>query len=195
MANSYKNTMNLPQTDFPMRGNLPKNEPARLDFWNNIDIYRKVLEKIFYENGLEFIPLFDCDTFVYLWKDHPLAEKSEISIEELDDYPCLSFDQGIHGSLFLAEEQLSSYEYKRLIRANDRATMLNLMIGLHGFTLCSGIISEDLNGDAYKAVPLKESEKMTIGYIKRKGVSLSELGKLYVEELAKYQRFAYHKND
>ncbi|HBE09133.1 MAG: LysR family transcriptional regulator [Eubacterium sp.] len=156
---------------------------------------RKVLEKIFYENGLEFIPLFDCDTFVYLWKDHPLAEKSEISIEELDDYPCLSFDQGIHGSLFLAEEQLSSYEYKRLIRANDRATMLNLMIGLYGFTLCSGIISEDLNGDAYKAVPLKESEKMTIGYIKRKGVSLSELGKLYVEELAKYQRFAYHKND
>ena len=157
------------------------------------DFNRKVLEKLFHENGLEFTPLFQCDTFVYLWGGHPLADKDEISIEELEDYPCLSFDQGSHGSLFLAEEQLSTYEYKQLIRANDRATMLNLMIGLNGFTLCSGIISEDLNGDAYKAVPLKESEKMTIGYIKRKGVSLSKMGKLYVEKLAEFEKDAYNE--
>ncbi|MCR4608441.1 MAG: LysR family transcriptional regulator [Eubacterium sp.] len=157
------------------------------------DFNRKVLEKLFHENGLEFTPLFQCDTFVYLWGGHPLADKDEISIEELEDYPCLSFDQGSHGSLFLAEEQLSAYEYKQLIRANDRATMLNLMIGLNGFTLCSGIISEDLNGDAYKAVPLKESEKMTIGYIKRKGVSLSKMGKLYVEKLAEFEKDAYNE--
>ena len=157
------------------------------------DFNRKVLEKLFHENGLEFTPLFQCDTFVYLWGGHPLADKVEISIEELEDYPCLSFDQGSHGSLFLAEEQLSAYEYKQLIRANDRATMLNLMIGLNGFTLCSGIISEDLNGDAYKAVPLKESEKMTIGYIKRKGVSLSKMGKLYVEKLAEFEKDAYNE--
>lgn len=157
------------------------------------DFNRKVLEKLFHENGLEFIPLFQCDTFVYLWGGHPLANKDEISIEELEDYPCLSFDQGSHGSLFLAEEQLSTYEYKQLIRANDRATMLNLMIGLNGFTLCSGIISEDLNGDAYKAIPLKESEKMTIGYIKRKGVSLSRMGKLYVEKLAEFEKNAYNE--
>ena len=157
------------------------------------DFNRKVLEKLLHENGLEFIPLFQCDTFVYLWGGHPLADKDEISIEELEDYPCLSFDQGSHGSLFLAEEQLSAYEYKQLIRANDRATMLNLMIGLNGFTLCSGIISEDLNGDAYKAVPLKESEKMTIGYIKRKGVSLSKMGKLYVEKLAEFEKDAYNE--
>ena len=157
------------------------------------DFNRKVLEKLFHENGLEFIPLFQCDTFVYLWGGHPLADKDKISIEELEDYPCLSFDQGSHGSLFLAEEQLSTYEYKQLIRANDRATMLNLMIGLNGFTLCSGIISEDLNGDAYKAIPLKESEKMTIGYIKRKGVSLSKMGKLYVEKLAEFEKDAYNE--
>ena len=157
------------------------------------DFNRKVLEKLFHENGLEFTPLFQCDTFVYLWGGHPLADKDEISIEELEDYPCLSFDQGSHGSLFLAEEQLSAYEYKQLIRANDRATMLNLMIGLNGFTLCSGIISEDLNGDAYKAIPLKESEKMTIGYIKRKGVSLSKMGKLYVEKLAEFEKDAYNE--
>ena len=65
--------------------------------------------------------------------------------------------------------------------------MLNLMVGLNGYTLCSGIISEDLNGDAYKAVPLKENQKMRIGYIKRKGSNLSRLGELYVEELSKYE--------
>lgn len=157
------------------------------------DFNRKVLEKLFHENSLEFIPLFDCDTFVYLWGGHPLAEQKEISLKELEDYPCLAFDQGMHGSLFLAEEQFSSYEHDRLIRANDRATMLNLMIGLNGFTLCSGIISEDLNGDAYKAIPLKESDKMTIGYIKRKGASLSQLAKLYVEKLAEYEKYAYKR--
>lgn len=154
---------------------------------------RKVLEKLFHESGLEFTPLFECDTYVYLWGGHPLADREEISIDELSDYPCLAFDQGRHGSLFLAEEQLSTYEYKKLIRANDRATMLNLMIGLNGFTLCSGIISKELNGDAYKAVPLRESEKMTIGYVTHKGATLSEMGKLYIERLSEYKKYAYNR--
>ena len=71
--------------------------------------------------------------------------------------------------------------------------MLNLMVGLNGYTLCSGIISEDLNGDAYVAIPLKESEKMTIGYIKRRGATLSDLGKLYIDHLAQYKKYAYNK--
>ncbi len=151
------------------------------------DFNKQVLEKMFKENGLEFTDLFKCDTFVYLWSGHPLAGKEEISMKELDDYPCLSFDQGRNNSLFLSEEMKSTYEYTRLIKANDRATMLNLMIGLNGYTLCSGIICEDLNGTDYKAVPLKETEKMTIGYIKRKGAKVSHIGELYIEELKKYK--------
>ncbi len=45
MANDYKNTMNLPKTDFPMRGNLPQNEPKRLEKWESGKLYWKVLEK------------------------------------------------------------------------------------------------------------------------------------------------------
>ena len=45
MSNSYKDTMNLPETDFPMRGNLPAREPERLAQWQEMDIYRHVLEK------------------------------------------------------------------------------------------------------------------------------------------------------
>ena len=82
---------------------------------------------------------------------------------------------------------MSTYEYKRLIKAVDRSTMLILRVGLGGYTLCSGIICEDLNGDDYKAVPLRETEKMRIGYIKRKGAKVSHIGELYIEELKKYK--------
>ena len=142
---------------------------------------------MFKENGLEFVELFSCDTFVYLWSGHPLAKQDVITMEELDEYPCLSFDQGKNNSLYLAEEMKSTYEYRRLIKANDRATLLNLMIGLNAYTLCSGIICEDLNGNDYKAVPLKETEKMRIGYIKRKGAKVSHIGELHIEELKKYK--------
>ncbi len=164
-----------------------KNFKSEIGVLYENDFNEKVLNKMFKENGLEFVELFSCDTFVYLWSGHPLAKQDMITMEELDEYPCLSFDQGKNNSLYLAEEMKSTYEYRRLIKANDRATLLNLMIGLNAYTLCSGIICEDLNGNDYKAVPLKETEKMRIGYIKRKGAKVSHIGELYIEELKKYK--------
>ena len=164
-----------------------KNFKSEIGVLYENDFNEKVLNKMFKENGLEFVELFSCDTFVYLWSGHPLAKQDVITMEELDEYPCLSFDQGKNNSLYLAEEMKSTYEYRRLIKANDRATLLNLMIGLNAYTLCSGIICEDLNGDDYKAVPLKETEKMRIGYINRKGAKVSHIGELYIEELKKYK--------
>ncbi|MGN1175480.1 MAG: LysR family transcriptional regulator substrate-binding protein, partial [Roseburia sp.] len=134
---------------------------------------------------LEFVELFSCHTCVYLWIGHPLADKKVISMKELEEYPCLSFDQGNNNSFYLAEEVLSTYDYKKIIKASDRATLLNLMVGLNGYTLCSGIICEELNGYDYKAVPLKEEDRMHIGYVKRKGSNLSEMAEIYVEELRK----------
>lgn len=151
------------------------------------DFNEQVMTKILKENSLEFQELFQCDTYVYLWQGHPLANKEIISMEELEEYPCLAFEQGKNHSFYLAEEVMSTYEYKRIIKADDRATLLNLMIGLNGYTLCSGIICEELNGNDYKAVPLAESQKMRIGYIKRKGSNISALGELYIKELEKYK--------
>ena len=94
------------------------------------DFNQKVLYKLFRDCGLEFHELLRCGIYVYLWKGHPLANRKLISLEDLREYPCLSFDQGAHGSFYFAEEVLSTYEYKRIIKANDRATLLNLMIGL-----------------------------------------------------------------
>lgn len=151
------------------------------------DYNRTVLEKILRDAGLKFTPLFDCSIYAYMSKSNPLANKKYVTMKDLDDYPCVAFSQGEHNSFYFAEEVMSTYEYKRLIRVNDRATILNMMVGLNGYTLCSGIICEDLNGSDYCAVKLKTKEKMTIGYISRKHSKLSEMGQKYIEELSKYQ--------
>lgn len=148
---------------------------------------QKVLRKLFAESELEFCPLMECGIYAYMWKGNPLAKKSEVTLEDLAGYPCLAFEQGSYNSFYFAEEVLSSYDYKQLIRANDRATLLNLMKGLNGYTLCCGIICEVLNGEEYCAVKLKSEERMTIGYIKRKRMSLSPLGEKYLEEIRKYR--------
>ena len=155
------------------------------------DFNRKALSKILSSQQLEFHSIIHCKPYVYLWKGHPLAKQKSITLPELQQYPCLSFEQGESSSFYYAEEILSTCEYPRIIKANDRATMLNLMIGLNGYTLCSGIICEELNGDDYLAVPFEAEDKavddtMEIGYIIRKNTLLSKMGRLYIEEIKKY---------
>ena len=153
------------------------------------DFNRSVMLKLFNEYNLEFHEILECGVYVYIWKGHPLAGNDEISIEQLQEYPCLSFGQGTYNSFYFSEEVLSTYDYKRIIKATDRATMLNLMKGLNGYTLCSGIICEDLNGPDYCAVTLKSDEKMTIGYISRKGIPISKIGRKYLDEISKYKEY------
>lgn len=155
------------------------------------DFNRKIITNLLKGDGLEFHSLIECDAYVYLWKGHPLAGCSSIRFEQLADYPCLSFEQGSEGSFYFAEEILSAEDYPRTIKANDRATMLNLMVGLNGYTLCSGIICEELNGTDFLAVPFepdgdKSGSRMEIGYIVKKNLILSRMGKLYIEEIRRY---------
>ena len=155
------------------------------------DFNRKAITSILKSKDLEFHHLIDCKAYVYLWKGHPLAKKKSISLPDLNNYPCLSFEQGDDSSFYFAEEILSTEEYHRTIKANDRATMLNLMVGLNGYTLCSGIICEELNGSDYVAIPFKEEDNKTgrimeIGYIIRKGYTISSIGNNYIKEVKKY---------
>ncbi len=155
------------------------------------DFNRKPIESILKSKNLEFHHLINCKAFVYIWKGHPLAKKKSISFSDLQDFPCLSFEQGDGSSFYLAEEILSTEEYHRTIKANDRASMLNLMVGLNGYTLCSGIICEELNGSDYVAIPFQEENDkinrvMEIGYIIKKNFNLSTIGEKYIEEMKKY---------
>ncbi len=103
------------------------------------------------------------------------------------EYPCLSFAQGSHNSFYFAEEVLSTVPYKKIIKASDRATLLNLMTGIDGYTICSGIICEELNGTEYVAVRLDSEEKMTIGYLVRKDMHISETGADYLASLGRFK--------
>ena len=155
------------------------------------DFNKMAILKLLNSANLEFHKLIDCNAFVYIWKGHPLANEKAISIAQLEKYPCLSFEQGDNSSFYFAEEILTTNEYSRTIKANDRATMLNLMVGLNGYTLCSGIICEELNGSDYIAVPFKADENnknnvMEIGYITKKNSLPSKMCRIYIEKLKNY---------
>ena len=154
------------------------------------DANRRPLEKLFASEGLAFHHLIDCSAYVYLWKGHPLAQQPSITLEDLQPYPCLAFEQG-DAPFYFAEELLSTREYPRLIRCSDRATVLNLMVGLNGYTLCSGIICEELSGVDYTAVPFaagadQPEAAMEIGWIDRKNNTHTPLGLRYIEEMKRY---------
>ncbi|MBQ4486328.1 MAG: LysR family transcriptional regulator [Oscillospiraceae bacterium] len=151
----------------------------------------KVIDRILKANDLEFTSLIKCRAYVYVWKGHPLAKESQISFSQLLDYPCLVFEQGENASGFFAEEILSDREYPRLIRTSDRATNLNLMIGLNAFTLCSGIISEELNGNDFAMIPFEEdgdnpNEMMDIGYITKRHTIKSDIARIYLANIAEF---------
>lgn len=155
------------------------------------DFNRAAIRKLLRTSGLIFHHLIRCRAYVYLWAGHPLADRASIRFEELSDYPCLFFEQGDTSSFYFYEEILSTNEYIRTIRANDRATMLNLMVGLNGYTLCSGIICEELNGDDYRAIPFEtecneEDSVMEIGYITKKDHVLTSIGERYIQEIRAY---------
>lgn len=151
------------------------------------DFNKKVLGKLLEEDNLSFTELFACHIYVFLAGDHPLASKKVLTMEDLKDYPCLSFDQGTDNSFYFAEEMFSTYQYQQTITVSDRASMTNLMKGLHGYTLCSGIICPDLNDGNYTAIPFDTDELMHIGYIHTRSFDLSSLAREYVDELKKYE--------
>ena len=155
------------------------------------DFNRKAMTKLFNSNDLVFEKLITCDAYVYLWKKHPLAKEKSISFEQLKDYPCLSFDQNASSAFYYAEEILTENEYPKMIKTTDRATNLNLMVGLNAYTLCSGIICQELNGGDFVAVPFEsdrenKNSKMEIGYVIKKNIILSQTGEDYLNELKKY---------
>lgn len=155
------------------------------------DFNKKIIDKILRDNNLEFFELVECKAYVYLYKNHPLAANKNISFAQLKPYPCLSFEQGEQSSFYFAEEILSTNEYPQTIKVTDRSTMLNLMVGLNGYTLCSGIICEELNGNDFVTVPFEADEEnpnqtMKIGYILKKDLPLSKTGEVFIKELRGY---------
>lgn len=150
------------------------------------DFNEAVLRKLLKSHDLEFHPLFTARPHVFISSRHPLAKKEVITNEELEEYPYLSFEQGEHNSFYFSEEIFSTSERKKNIRVRDRATLFNLLIGLNGYTVCSGVIDKKLNGKNIIAVPLADEGDMRIGYIRHRKGMTSRLGATYLEAIRKY---------
>jgi DNA-binding transcriptional LysR family regulator len=147
-----------------------------------------VIIKLFREYQLEFTPLMRKEAYIYVWENHKLADREEVSIAEMKGYPCISFDQEEEGTFYLTEEAMADYSFDKMIKSDDRATSMELIHELGGYSVGSGMLSQDnaiLRG--LKAVKLKEEDPLVIGYIIRKGSNLSTYGQLYIEELLKYK--------
>lgn len=150
------------------------------------DFNRNMFKKVFADASLEFHELFTCNTYVYLWKNHPLADRAELSLEDLKDYPCMVFDQGDNNSFYYKEEALATYDYRKVVTTNERATSMELMIGLNGYAVGSGLLDASLNTTDFNVIKLKEEDILTLGYIVRKGNVLSDMGQAYIKKLEAY---------
>ena len=147
-----------------------------------------VIKKLFRDYQLEFTPLMRRDTYIYVWKNHELAGRTEISIEEMQEYPCVSFDQTSDSNYYLTEEAMADYAFDKMIKSDDRATSMEIIAELGGYSIGSGMLSEDnaiLQG--LVAIKLKEEDPLTIGYITRKGSNHTIYGEAYIEELLRYR--------
>ncbi|WP_182185981.1 LysR family transcriptional regulator [Pectinatus frisingensis] len=145
-----------------------------------------VLRKTLRENDLTFQRLFIAKPHVFVSTFSPLAGQHTVSLEDLAPYPRLSYEQGTHNSFYFSEEILSTRDSKKDIMVSDRATLFNLLIGLNGYTICSGVISEELNGKNILALPLTVDDYMEIGYITHTKVRPGRFAQLYINALKHY---------
>jgi DNA-binding transcriptional LysR family regulator len=147
---------------------------------------QEVLGKMMRQMGLLFEELFVARPHIFMNSKHPLADKKEITLEDLEEYPYISFEQGDYNSFYFSEEILSTLDRKKNIKVGDRATLFNLAIGLNGYTVSTGVIDKELNGENIISIPLKVEETIRIGTIVKRNLVLSRYGKAYMEALKSY---------
>ena len=146
------------------------------------DFNRKVIDKLLRESRLVFHPLFLADPHIFISRSNPLATRTQVTLEDLEDLPRLTFDQGANNSFYFAEEVLSTRSSQREIQVSDRATIFNLMIGLGGYTISTGIISDELD-PSIVAIPLDIDERIEIGWIDHAAIPLTDQAQRYLQEV------------
>ncbi|MEZ3161967.1 LysR family transcriptional regulator [Microbacterium sp. BWT-B31] len=146
------------------------------------DFNRKVIDRLLRDSGLAFHRLFLAEPHIFISRNNPLASRGRATLADLEGLPRLTFDQGANNSFYFAEEILSTLSSPQEIRVSDRATIFNLMIGLDGYTISTGIISDELDPEIV-AIPLDVDERIEIGWIGHAAIPLTEQARRYLEEV------------
>ncbi|SHN10651.1 LysR family transcriptional regulator [Gracilibacillus kekensis] len=147
------------------------------------DFNEKIIHKFLREANLTFHSLFIANPHVFISSTNPLAKRESVTLEDLNPFPYLSYEQGEYNSFYFSEEILSTLSRPKNIRVSDRATLFNLLIGLNGYTISTGVISHKLNSKDIIAVPLDVNEEIHVGYITHKNVTNSKLAEIYIQYL------------
>ena len=150
---------------------------------------RDVLTKMFDDNHLTYTSLFRTHPHIFVSKKNPLANREIVTLEDLEDFPYLSYDQGIHNSFYFSEEIMSQVPHKKSIVVSDRATLFNLLIGLDGYTIATGILNSNLNGDDIVSIPLDVEDMIDIVYIRHEKANLSKMGERFIDYLLDEVKF------
>lgn len=158
------------------------------------DYNRDVLIKMMDDDHLIATPLFKAHPHIFISRKHPLALRTQLTFSDLKPYPYLSYDQGLHNSFYFSEEMLSEINHPKSIVVSDRATLFNLMIGLDGYTVASGILNSNLNGDDIVAIPLDVPDLIDIVYITHEKANLSKMGQAFIDYLIQEVQFKKEKS-
>ncbi|MDY4760584.1 LysR family transcriptional regulator [Streptococcus thoraltensis] len=150
---------------------------------------RDVLTKLFDDSHLVATNLFSTQPHIFVSKDNPLATKEVIQLEDLADFPYLSYDQGVHNSFYFSEEIMAQVPHPKSIVVSDRATLFNLMIGLDGYTIATGVLNSKLNGDNIVSIPLDVDDQIDIVYLKHEKANLSKMGEKFIDYLLEEVQF------
>lgn len=146
----------------------------------------EIMKKVISSNGLSYEFLFEAKPHVLLSKNHPLANKERLTLDDLDAYPRLSYDQGLNNSFYYSEEPHALESVSKAIVVSDRATLFNILIGLNGYTISSGMISSSLDGNNIFSIPLETDEVMDLVYIYDSDKPMKEITKQYLAILREY---------
>ena len=160
-----------------------KNLRSEIGILYENEFNKKVIRKFLREGDLKFHKLFEAKPHVFISSKNPLVKQEYVTLSDLRPFPYLSFEQGDYNSFYFSEEILSTLSRPKNIRVSDRATLFNLLIGLNGYTISTGVISHELNSEDIVAVPLKVEERITVGYITHKNVKNSTLANAYIQYL------------
>lgn len=151
------------------------------------DLTEGFIRRILERRNLEFFELVRIRPHVFLRRGHPLAQYASITPEQLRAYPYVVFTQR-DSNLNFAEEAVvgTGADFDRVVYISDRATAYNVMAHTDCVSTGSGVMPEGYGDERLVAIPLsKQVDDMRLGYIKLRGIPLTEQGVQFVGILEK----------
>ena len=142
-----------------------------------------VISKMLREANLVFSELFSARPHIFIGRNNPLAGRESVTLHDLEQLPCITYEQGDQNAFYFSEEILSTLNHDKSIKVTDKGTIINLMIGTDGYTISSGICPSYLSGDDIISIPLEVEEIIRIGVITHRDYKPTRLGEMYLDIL------------